>query len=600
MARVIQGIPVSWDSSIANRKFHGEICAISWSPCSRFIAAAWVYSFSFGWSGQTGIRSSEIVVLDAVTLEQLPAVYLSQKKIFWQHIIFSPDSQFLTATSWKSCCISSWDLQTGGLLSDIGTWKDSGLNSRRDPVCGFVSYSGCGTMIGVSSENNTIIIYNVLDGTQIHSHTIQQSILNIIWTHGECLQFATIGSGSITTWEVSFTSNHPPKKVGSLPTPDDFSSNDLVFLPTLSRLAFILDEKVLVWDAQHQKVLLNSADIEYPRSMSFSPDGQFFACGGAHNGLQIWKEAPTGYLPYQKLISGTRNATPLISPDGKSFISHSYYTLQLWHIDSSPTSLPSILPHYIPWFFIEFSPDDSLVAVAERFSSTVTVLDTTSGNPWFAIDTSTKACGLKMTGDKIFVVGYGKIITWDLPARDCSFNTSMDISNSVQTTTLNNPVHASSLYASISPNLNYVAFGCEAFNSSERLCIYSMQTGEKLAVAKTERHISGFTSSGCEVWCAGSCGEAEWWKVIEKNGLCDITLVGLEKNMIPQDGVPWLSPYGYQVTNDGWILCSSGKRVLWLPHHWRQSKEIERKWSEKFLAIWNMNSYRPYILKLEV
>ena len=55
--------------------------------------------------------------------------------------------------------------------------------------------------------------------------------------------------GSITIWEIGFTSEHMLAEIESLPAPDDTGSGDHLFLPTLSQLAFILQEMILIWDA---------------------------------------------------------------------------------------------------------------------------------------------------------------------------------------------------------------------------------------------------------------------------------------------------------------------------------------------------------------
>src|ERR1700743_3257421 len=38
MARVILGLPTSWDPSVAATRFPGKIFITAWSPCSKFIA----------------------------------------------------------------------------------------------------------------------------------------------------------------------------------------------------------------------------------------------------------------------------------------------------------------------------------------------------------------------------------------------------------------------------------------------------------------------------------------------------------------------------------------------------------------------------------
>ena len=45
-----------------------------------------------------------------------------------------------------------------------------------------------------------------------------------------------------------------------------------------------------------------------------------------------------------------------------------------------------------------------------------------------------------------------------------------------------------------------------------------------------------------------------------------------------------LSNHDYEVTDDGWVLSPSRKRLLWLPHRWR-SKEEHRRWDGRFLGL---------------
>ena len=576
LARVIQGVPTTRDPSFMSARSFVDVAA--WSPCSRFIATTWGGHY-------------EAAVLDAVTLEQLHTMYLQDQYIFWRKFIFSPNGHLLTGYSYSMGCLVSWDLQTGGPTSNIKT--------NGNPLHDSMSYSGSGTILWTLFDRDTITAYNVFSGTQISSHSIQGSIASTIWTHGEHLQLAAMESQSITIWEVSFTPGHAPTQIHSLPIPENFSSDKFILLPTLYWLAFIFQGRIIIWDTQHQKVLLDCKDVRDSTNMSFSLDGHFFICGTEGPEFHLWKESPNGYLPHQQFISSAESADPLISPNGKWIISLGGPVLQLWHTKNSPASPPSITT---PAFqhtqnLLEFSPDKSLVAVTWQLSNTVTILDVKSGSPQLVIDTGTRVCGMRITESKIVVVGDEKIITWELPTGDCVFNAQGNINNSVQTTTFEHSSFIEKLYASISPNLDYMAL--KSFWQSD-LNIYSMHTGKKLAVAKSNGWLPGFAPDGNRVWCTTDDGEVDQWAIIKDDESNTTKLEHLGNTGKPSSGFPWHSSYGYQVTDDGWILSSSGKRLLWLPHQWQSANKIERRWSGRFLAQLKSGSPEAIILDLEV
>jgi len=466
-----------------------------------------------------------------------------------------------------------------------------------------MSYSGCGTMLGILFNGNIISTYNTISGICISSHSVLESVAGEIWTHGECLQFVTVESGSITIWEASFTSSHAPTEIGSLPTPSNFSSNALVFLPTLSRLAFMLPGRVLVWDAQHQKTLLDSGEVKDPINMSFSPDGCFFVCGTWDSEFHLWKESSDGYLPHQKLLSNQRRVNPVLSPNGEAIISFGGSVLQLFHTTNSPTSLQSIstqAPQHTEDFLLEFSPNELLVAFTQWSGTTVTVLDVKSGNPLLVIDTGVEVYGMRITESNIIVVGDKKIVTWDLPVGDLVLNTREDITNSIQTTTFEYSAPIERPYVSISPNLNYIAFGDIGSSKTESLFIYDMHTGKLLAATKQKGCQPGFTLDGDKVWCATISGEVDQWAIVKDDGSNVIRLEPLGEDEEPLSGFPWHSSCGYQVTDDGWILSSSGKRLLWLPHQWWPVYKIDWRWSRNFLALLHDRLPEIIILELEV
>ena len=621
LARAVQGLPTLWDPSITNTESSGHIRTIAWSPCSKLIAIGQYY---------------RVVVLDTVTLERLHTMHLKNCHVFWEDLIFSPDGHFLTGCS-EEGLIANWDLQTGGLISTINTIRTIStiipINTIRTistiiPIKMWtsimylsMSYSECGTMIGVLLEGTTIKTYNVLSGKKISSHSVKGLIANIIWTHGECLRFATEGSGSITIWEIGFTSDHAPIQVGSLSIPDNFSQG-IVLLPALSWLAFIFEGRIIVWDAQHHKILLDSTDVKGPGNMSFSPDGRFFVCGTVGQEFHLWKKSPDGYLSHQKFTTCTGWATPVISPDGELIISFCDSTLQLWHTaDSSTLSLSISVPasQHTNGFLLEFSPNGSLVAVTQRLGNTVTVLDVRSGNQKLVIDTGMEVCGIGISESRVIVVGDGKIVTWEIPAGDSVLSVQGNVSSNVQTTTFDHSIPIERLRASISPDLTYITAMDDILLE---LHIYDIQTGENILTAwglhKTEKHLSklsredlggfrhlenfpGFNLDGNRVLCATPDGSVRQWAVVRNTRSSITKLNSLGDNHIerPSSGLPWHSSCGYQVTDDGWILNTSGRHLLWLPHQWRLRK-AERRWNGKFLGLFCRGLPEVVILELEV
>ncbi|KAF9779596.1 hypothetical protein BJ322DRAFT_1221434 [Thelephora terrestris] len=552
LAKVTCGVPDLWDPSIANASF------------PEFIRA--------------------------VTLKQLYTVYPKSRGRDWEEIVFSSDGHLLAGHSWTEDCIVTWDLKTGGVIGEISTEKAGNCKS--------MSFSDCGTMLGVLFQK-TIMTYNILSNTCISSHQVQEPAVGTIWTYGECLRFATVNSGSISIWQVGFTPAHTPTRVASLSTPEDFSSSSLVLLPTLSWLAFIVEGRVIVWDAQNHKVLLNHVDVEKPRIMSFSSSGLFFICGTEGTELYLWRKSPSGYLPHQKLVSRGIWNFPLVSPDGESVISITSYgkAIQLWHIAKSSTSFSGVSTQAScdhEDFLVDLSADESLIAVAQRTSHTVTIFAMKSGAPWLVIDADTVICGVKITKDKIIVIGDGKIVTWNLPGRDGDFS-----ADRAHTVAFQNSGHVEYLRASVAPNLDYLAIA-SLRESEESLCVYNMHNGEKLAVARSEGWITGFTPDSCGVWISRYDGVVDQWTIVEEGGSNGLKLQKVGTWRTPQDGFPWHSPCGYQLTDDGRILSSSGKHLLWLPHHWRPNTKLQVRWGRNILVVWNEYLLEPIILKLEV
>ncbi|KAF9646204.1 WD40 repeat-like protein [Thelephora ganbajun] len=584
LTRIVRGLPDSWDPAIATLEY--SCMNAAWSPCGRFIAIS--------------NSRSRTQILDAATLKRL--TILESLLVHIREIIFSPDSRLLTVFNDGPEEFITWDIQTGVVVSAISPeqWD-------YDMECSSITYSVCGTMFGALIRrftNYTIRTYNVHSGTHIYSHSIEGRVVSNIWAHGECLRFAVVKPGSITTREVGFASRNAPTEVESLPLPDNFPHNLYMeaFHPTLSRLAFEHSERIFVWDARRSEFLLNEHARD-PHRASFSSDGRFFVYGTGLSDVHLWKESPIGYILHRKHTCEFDISSQFISPNGGLMFMSGRLAIQLWRTMDPSTSFSC------KWtrerFIVEFSPDETLAAVARFKDKTITVLDLESGDPLSIIDTGMEVYGQRAAGSTVVVVGREKVVTWDLPAPDHVLNPRADVNDSIRTTTISCPRMVSHPhnfeFASISPDLHSIAI-LEDHMLSCDLHLHDVPTGQCLGYL----HIDGrgdkrpwFTSDGREVWCMTYHGKANGLTITKDSESSVIELGVLGPTNQPPSTPPWLSSRGYKVMDDGWILGINGKRLLWLPPHWRPSNTTHKTWSGRFLALLHGTLPESVILELK-
>ena len=574
----MRGLPLSWGPAVATvyigQQESGHILPprVIWSPCSKFIAAS---------------RES-VEVLDAVTLNRL-ATFEHPTDCY--HLSFSPDSCSLTLFTGSQ--LISWDIQTGGRLSEIPG------KSLEELVQSF-AYSKDGKMVAVACINQSCTEYKVYtfdlpSRTCLGPLPVSDAdglLVPPIWSHNEYLRFATMRPGSITIWELEFTLIHPPTKVESFPIPDEvLDGDDFLFLPVRYRLAFALDKTIQVLDVKTSKLLLKSDQVSgsYPRH-SFSSDGHFFASAIAGQEVRIWKESPTGYALHQQppLLFDSLQ-WPFLSPNGGSMIFPLNGTINLWQTGDQTLSPPSPpTEEYNPQddFILAFSPDEKSAAFAQSYGNVVTILDLRSGDLRLTIDTGMEVKCIGVAGDTIIVIDRKRFVTWNIPGGDCAFGAS--INDSVRTVMFDHSRLSGGFLQSLSPDLSCVAAIGSTYSSEGpgRLQIYEVTTGTYLASTEPELYYSPlrFTRDGREVWVMEEDRGERGWEIIKGGVSGAMELKPLEETLYPSSTFLWDSIRGYKVTDDGWVLSPTQKRLLWLPHRWRSDREY-RLWSGRFLGL---------------
>ena len=316
------------------------------------------------------------------------------------------------------------------------------------------------------------------------------------------------------------------------------------------------------------------------------------------DGVYVWKESPTGYLPYQQLpfFAGLSLVALRFSPNAESIIISLKSKIHRLHTRDQTPSLPSVSSGDSRHrnFTLGFSPDENFAALAWQRENTVTIIDLKSGEPKWNIDVGLEIGCVRMAGGTVIVVGNDSIVTWNLPDGDRTFNAS--INNIIRTTILD----PSSLfrylgmphYMSISPDLSRIVVARGLPSSLE---VDEVSTGSCLARISTGGLLSPrFTRDGCEVWARNHDPFGEQCEIIEdrKSGAIELKL---RRTKGPSKEFFRESSHGYVVTDGWWVLSPSQKRLLWLPHRWR-SGERNRAWGGRFLGLLDASELSEVII----
>lgn len=347
--------------------------------------------------------------------------------------------------------------------------------------------------------------------------------------------------------------------------------------------------RILVWDAQNSRYLLECTSAEFHPDMSY---GSLFACSTTGSDIYIWKESLAGYMQHGILSFGTGHPTPLLTQNGEFIVAFGGCLVQLWctkTLTAPPSGTPTRSPQHTEDFILEFSPNGMLAVVAMRKDNIVTVLSLKSGIPQLIVNAKMEVYGLEVIGNTV-VIGDQKVITWNPPTGDCIPHTCVGLEDSSWTMYLANPPGDTLPCASIPPNSHHIAL-----SGLESLYVYSASTGELLWKESTWGHAPRLPSDGYEVCVSDHDGQAEMWRVNKGHEVPEPP-VDIEH---PPEGYPWGSSRGYWVTEDWWIVGPDGRRLLLLPLPW-QSYAVHRIWRGDFLALLHGGLSEPVILELEL
>ena len=538
-----------------------------------------------------------------MTLERLYTMY---SPLGARVFTFSPDSRLLL------CCgvspdsltdfVVTWDLQTGGT---VGV-RESPSQARSYPS---FTASADGEVIGAAYIETSFLdtfairVYSIGSGEQVHSHWYDGRVVGI-WAHEGSLRFAAIQPArKMTVWEVGLTPSGPgchtvtTPVVETLTTPPDLNLTEpLVFFPALHKISYVSGNILKIWDAKEKIRSLHVRGLDFNGpTMSFSPDGRFFACGTVGSDVYLWKDCAGGYTFHRKITSSVISPSPLFSPDSSSVITWGRSTIQIWPLEDPVTTPDDILQtseQRCP-FVLGFSPDEGSVAYARLNDTTVTVINPRTGAQKTVIDAGVEIYGLRVDNDTVTVDGDGKLATWDLPKEDDASNGTATLRDCVLSTT--SEAGFGSKHTSISPDLLMIARSWGG--RVGWLIISDAKTGKEIGATEVDCEVSWFTPDGSQIWCSGGVGKEQGWEIVRAGVSTKISLVPLAGS--PPKGWPWRSSRGYTVADDGWTLSRESNKVLWLPPRWKSDDGNTRMWSGGFLALLHRTLTDPVILELD-
>lgn len=187
----------------------------------------------------------------------------------------------------------------------------------------------------------------------------------------------------------------------------------------------------LIDAASGKEITALAGQIDYVRSIAFSPDGKrIAAAGGApqlFGEIKIWDVQSHQLL---KTMQGHKDCIYSISwsPDGKLIASASYDRMvKLWDPDSGK-EVRNLQDHIDAVFAVAFSPDGKRLASASQ-DRTVKIWDVASGKRLFTLSDASDgltSVAFSPSGDQVAAAGYDKTIyIWQLAGDDGHLSQSL-------------------------------------------------------------------------------------------------------------------------------------------------------------------------------
>jgi WD40 repeat protein len=294
-------------------------------------------------------------------------------------VSFSPDGKRI-ATSGLSGNIRLWDL-SGQQLAQIHCYQGAVWS---------VSFSPDGQRLATVGEDGTVRVWTLLEQQLTQCDTHHRGGRSVSFSRdGQCL--ATVGENArirlyvsrqqLAEWkdhqdwvtDISFSPNgkqiatisrHGKSNLWHLSIQQLAQFNHFHYQPSVRRVSFSLDMQSLatatrVWNLSGQQLAQLKGHQGSLRSMSFSPNGQYFATAGSDRTVRLWDLSEKHLAQWHSHQGKFWSVS--FSPDGKCLATAGAdSSIRLWNLQGKPLAQ---LDGHQGWVRrVSFSPDGQRLA----------------------------------------------------------------------------------------------------------------------------------------------------------------------------------------------------------------------------------------------
>jgi WD40 repeat protein/energy-coupling factor transporter ATP-binding protein EcfA2 len=276
---------------------------------------------------------------------------------------FSVNSEILVTCGYKDGLIRCWDLKTlpaKQFLSESGSiW----------PAC----FSPDGNFLASHEEGWSIDIWSVEASCLLQSIPGNgKRMLCVTFSPNSQIIAAKTDWGEVCLWDVQ-----DARLMYTFEQQDEVLA--IAFSNDSKTLAYATDKKIFLWSIDGDLICqFDHPDMEYTRTIAFSPSGAIIASGGSSKTIRLFsvkgKSVTQTFQGHDDTITSVA-----FSPNEKYIISGSFdRTIRLWDLNGNPIG-QALQGHQDGVRSVQFLPDN-LTIISSGFDNTIRLWDL-AGNP---------------------------------------------------------------------------------------------------------------------------------------------------------------------------------------------------------------------------